>query len=114
MLRRQLEQMGMRIHLGQRTTAILGDGHVTGVLFEDGAMLDCDLVVVAAGIRPNVELAVRAGLTVESRHRRRRRSRVPADVDADVYAVGECAQHRGRVYGLVAPLWEQAQVSPIG
>ena len=66
----------------------------------------CDMLVVSAGIRPNVRLAQRAGLTVE-------RAIVVDDhmrsIDDDnVYVVGECAQHRGQVYGLVAPLWEQA------
>ena len=66
------------------------------------------MVVVAAGIRPNVDLGVVSGLTVE-------RAIVVDDQmrtvdDPDVYAVGECAQHRGEVYGLVAPLWEQAVV----
>ena len=70
--------------------------------------LDCDMVVVTAGIRPNVDLGVVSGLTVE-------RAIVVDDQmrtvdDPDIYAVGECAQHRGEVYGLVAPLWEQAVV----
>jgi nitrite reductase (NADH) large subunit len=81
---------------------------VTGVRFEDGETLGCDLVVVAAGIRPNVALAREAGLPVE-------RGIVVGDDLAipghpDIFSIGECAQHRGRTYGLVAPLWEQAQV----
>ena len=77
-------------------------------MFSDGTRLDCDMLVIAAGIRPNVGLAQRAGLTVE-------RAIVTDDHmrsvdDDDVYVVGECAQHRGQVYGLVAPLWEQAKV----
>jgi NAD(P)H-dependent nitrite reductase large subunit len=107
-LRRELEQMGMHLHLKNTVTAILGDSHVTGVILRDGAVLDCDLIVVAAGIRANVELAVRAGLEVDRG--------IVVDDDlacrpaSDVYAVGECAQHRGRVYGLVAPVWEQVDV----
>ena len=71
-------------------------------------MIDCDLVVVAAGIRPNTDVATTSGFTVE-------RAIVVDDqmrtVDDDrVFAVGECVQHRGEVYGLVAPLWEQAVV----
>ncbi len=66
------------------------------------------MVVVAAGIKPNAEIGLRCGLTVEraivvDNHMR-------SVDDPDVYVVGECAQHRGRVYGLVAPLWEQAKV----
>jgi nitrite reductase (NADH) large subunit len=66
-LRRQLEQMGLHIHLEKATTAILGDRHVTGLSFRDGSTLQCDMVVVAAGVRPNVELAAEAGLAVAIR-----------------------------------------------
>ncbi|MGH9840947.1 MAG: nitrite reductase large subunit NirB [Blastocatellia bacterium] len=107
MLRRSMEQMGVRVHLEKATTAILGNGHVTGLQFKDGSMLDCDMVVISAGIRPNAQLAREAGLKVE-------RGIVVDDGmatdDPDVFAVGECAQHRGMVYGLVAPLWEQTAV----
>jgi len=106
-LARTLGQMGIGVHCGALTTAITGDDRVTGLTFEDGGHLPCDMVVVAAGIRPNAELAADCGLAVE-------RAVVVNDQlrtqDPDVYAVGECAQHRDQVYGLVAPLWEQAQV----
>lgn len=102
----QLEAMGLVVHFEKTTTAIIGDACVTGLAFSDGSSLECDLVVIAAGIRPNVELAVKAGLRVD-------RGIVVGDDLAclgasGVYAIGECAQHRGRLYGLVAPLWEQA------
>ncbi len=110
-LRRKLEGMGLKVHLGKSTREILGEGGeggVAGLRFEDGGTLDCDMVVVAAGIRPNVALAREAGLLVE------RGIVVEDDLSCpgypDVHAIGECAQHRGRVYGLVAPLWEQAEV----
>jgi NAD(P)H-nitrite reductase large subunit len=107
-LRRQLEHMGLHIHLETATTAVLGDERVAGLAFKDGSTLECDMVVISAGIRPNVDLAVRAGLEVD-------RGIVVGDdlacpKEPDVSAIGECAQHRGRLYGLVAPLWEQAQV----
>lgn len=107
-LRRQLEQMGLHVHLEMMTTAIHGSDRVTAVAFKDGSTLECDMVVIAAGISPNVDLAARAGLVVE-------RGIVVGDDlacagAAGVYAIGECAQHRGQVYGLVAPAWEQAQV----
>ena len=107
-LRRSLERMGVRVHLQKNTVAILGDGFVSGLAFKDGSTLDCDMVVISAGIRPNAGLARHAGLTVE-------RGIVVGDDlasvdDEDIYAVGECAQHRGVVYGLVAPLWEQTRV----
>jgi len=108
MLRAAMDRLGVTTHLGRRTTAVLGDARVTGLMFDDGSRLECDLVVVSAGIRPNVSLARDANLQVE-------RGIVVGDDlrtanDPSVFAIGECAQHRGQVYGLVAPLWEQAQV----
>jgi nitrite reductase (NADH) large subunit len=108
-LRRSVEALGIGVYTDRRTTRVLSDkGFLEGVEFSDGKRLPCDMLVVAAGIRPNVGLAQRAGLSVE-------RAIVVDDHmrsidDDDIYAVGECAQHRGQVYGLVAPLWEQATV----
>ncbi|MBI3212396.1 MAG: NAD(P)/FAD-dependent oxidoreductase [Mycobacterium sp.] len=108
-LRKSVESLGIGVHVSARTTEVfVTDGRLTGLGFADGSRLDCDMLVIAAGIRPNVGLAQRAGLTVE-------RAIVTDDRmrsidDDDVYVVGECAQHRGQVYGLVAPLWEQAKV----
>ncbi|HEY5842943.1 MAG TPA: nitrite reductase large subunit NirB [Mycobacterium sp.] len=108
-LRRSVEGLGIGVHTDKRTTGVvLTDGRLSGITFADGEQLDCDMLVIAAGIRPNVGLAQRAGLRVE-------RAIVTDDHmrsvdDDDVYVVGECAQHRGQVYGLVAPLWEQAKV----
>lgn len=102
-----LRRMGIGVHCGAATSRILGDQCVTGLQFADGTELDCDMVVVAAGIRPNSGLAQECGLSVE-------RAIVVDDRmatdDPHVSAVGEVAQHRGVVYGLVAPLWEQARV----
>lgn len=108
-VRRSVENLGIRVRTGQSTKRVLSrDGQITGVAFADGTEIPCDMLVVSAGIRPNVGLAQRAGLTVE-------RAIVVDDhmrsIDADdIYVVGECAQHRGQVYGLVAPLWDQAKV----
>ncbi len=107
-LRASVEKLGIEVHLKARTTAIMGGDRVRGVWLLEHPQLECDMVVVAAGIRPNVDLAVTSGFTVE-------RAIVVDDQmrtvdDPDVYAVGECVQHRGEVYGLVAPLWEQAVV----
>jgi nitrite reductase (NADH) large subunit len=106
-LKRTIEEMGIKVHLRKLTKAVLGDDEVAGLAFEDGQTLDCDMVVIATGITPNAEIGSRWGLTTE-------RGIVVDDQmrtsDRDIYAVGECAQHRGRVYGLVAPLWEQAKV----
>jgi nitrite reductase [NAD(P)H] large subunit len=107
-LRRSVEKLGIEVVTGARTTEILGKHAVTGVKLADGRVIDCDVVVVAAGIRPNTEMAEVSGLVVE-------RGIVVDDAmraqdEADIYAVGECVQHRGETYGLVAPLWEQAKV----
>ncbi len=108
LLKQSLEGLGVRFHLEKLTTAVLGDGRVTGLQFKDGGTLDCEMVVISAGIRANVDLARMAGLHV-------RRGILVNDSlacrnDQDIYAIGECAEHRSQVYGLVAPLWEQARV----
>lgn len=107
-LKSSVEALGMKVLLQKSTKAILGPDRVLGLRFTDDSTIDCDMVIISAGIQPNWEIAAGAGLTVE-------RGIVVDDQmrsvdDRDVYAAGECAQHRGRVYGLVAPLWEQAIV----
>jgi nitrite reductase (NADH) large subunit len=107
-LQRSVEQLGIEVITGARTTEILGKNAVTGVKLKDGRTIACDVVVVAAGIRANSEVAATSGLPVE-------RGIVVDDQlrvqdEPDIYAVGECIQHRGETYGLVAPLWEQARV----
>ena len=107
-LRRSMAKLGIGTFTGTRTTAVWGPDKVRGVRLRDLTEISCDMMVVAAGIRPNVDVAVTSGFTVE-------RAIVVDDAmrtveDHDVYAVGECVQHRGEVYGLVAPLWEQATV----
>jgi nitrite reductase (NADH) large subunit len=106
-LQKRLEALGLRFHLEKDTRAVLGFDRATGLQFADGSTLDCDLVVVSAGIRPEVDLAREAGVLVE-------RGVVVGDdlqtTHEGVFSIGECAQHRGRTYGLVAPCWEQAQV----
>ncbi|HEX6523280.1 MAG TPA: nitrite reductase large subunit NirB [Streptosporangiaceae bacterium] len=107
-LKRSVQRLGIAVELGARTTEVTGKDSVEGIKLADGRILLCDMVVVAAGIRPNTELAALSGLPVE-------RGIVVDDQmrvldEADIYAVGECAQHRGELYGLVGPLWEQAKV----
>ncbi|MDO8794902.1 MAG: nitrite reductase large subunit NirB [Vicinamibacterales bacterium] len=106
-LKDKIEALGVKVLLGRSTKAILGNGHVTGVAFADGTAHDADLVVVAAGIKPNVELGRKAGLTVN-------RGIVVNDhmetSDPAIFAVGECVEHNGVCYGLVAPLFEQGKV----
>ncbi len=108
MLQASLEQKGLTFLLGRETAEILGDGgKVAGVRFKDGETVPAELVVMAIGIRPNVELAQSAGLHCN-------RGIVVNDTmqtfDPAVYAVGECVAHRGLTYGLVAPLFEMAKV----
>ena len=107
LLRAALERRGLRILLNRQTAEIFGDGRVQGMRFADGEEIAADLVVMAAGVRPNVELAKSAGLHVE-------RAIVVDDTlqtyDPRVYAVGECVQHRRATFGLVAPIWDQARV----
>ncbi|HEX6389320.1 MAG TPA: nitrite reductase large subunit NirB [Solirubrobacteraceae bacterium] len=110
LLRPAIEELGVEIRLEHATRAIRSDvdGKVTGLLFADGSDLDCDLVVVAVGIRPHVGLARAAGLEVD-------RGIVVDDgmvtSAPNVLAVGECAQHRGIVHGIVAPIHDQAKVA---
>jgi nitrite reductase (NADH) large subunit len=107
LLQKELEKQGMNFLLEKHTAEILGKKHVTGLKFKDGSMIKADLVVMAVGIKPNIELAQKAGITVN-------RGIIVNDyLETDIpniYAVGECAEHRGTAYGLVAPLYQQAQV----
>ena len=107
MLKVLLEDMGVRFHLEKMTTSIHGNGRVNGIGFRDGGTLGCEMLVISAGIRPNIDLARMAGLNL------RRGILVNDDLscrnDRDIYAIGECAEHRNKTYGLVAPLWDQAR-----
>ena len=107
MLRTSLEKRGLKFHMPAQTAAILGDTRVTGVRFKEGSEIAADIVVMAVGIRPNIDLAQQSGLQCE-------RGVLVNDTlqtfDPSIYAVGECVQHRKLTYGLVAPLWEQARV----
>lgn len=108
LLQRALEALGVEIVLGAQADTIGGTDHVTGVTLDSGRELPADMVVFAAGVTPDVELARTAGLEVQRAIvvDDELRSSVPG-----VYAVGECAQHRDVVYGLWAPLLEQARVA---
>jgi assimilatory nitrate reductase electron transfer subunit len=108
-LQRTIGDLGVRTLVGARLTgARAEDGRVTGVELDDGTVLAADLVVLACGIRPKTGLALAAGLTVDRGVVVVDRAE-PVD-DPDVHAIGECAQHQGTVYGLVAPAWEQARI----
>jgi nitrite reductase (NADH) large subunit len=106
-LSRKIEELGVKVHVGRNTTRVLGEDTVSGLRYSDGERLDVDMIVVSAGIRPRDDLARDSGLRVGERggvlvddHLR--------SSDPDVYAIGECALHRGMIYGLVAPGYEMA------
>lgn len=107
LLQKELERRGIKVICKAHIKAILGNEHVEAVALEDGTIIGADLVVLAAGIRPETRLATDAGLHVE-------RGIVVDDAmqtsDPDVLAVGECVEHDSTVYGLVAPLFDMAEV----
>ena len=107
LLKAALEKRGIEFRMKAKTQAILGADKVTGVRFDGGEEIAADLVVMAVGVRPNVELAKQANLACD-------RGILVDDTlqtfDPSIYAVGECVQHRRQTFGLVAPLWEQARI----
>uniref|UniRef100_UPI002579EC3A NAD(P)/FAD-dependent oxidoreductase n=1 Tax=Aquabacterium sp. UBA2148 TaxID=1946042 RepID=UPI002579EC3A len=114
LLQRALEDRGIRFLLPAQTEALLDDGagRVRAVRFKDGQEVLADLVVMAAGIRPNTELARKAGIGCahDGRGGISVTDTMQTVTDPRIYAVGECASHRGVAYGLVAPLYEQGKV----
>lgn len=109
LLQEALESRGIHFRLNTHTEELIddGSGRVCAIRFKDGEVIAADLVVMAAGIRPNTELAEKTGLPCN-------RGILVNDTlqtyDPRIYALGECASHRGIAYGLVAPLFEQAKV----
>ncbi|MFZ5725226.1 MAG: nitrite reductase large subunit NirB [Pseudomonadota bacterium] len=106
LLKQALEARGQTILTGADTAEIVGDDKVEGVKLKDGTLIPADLVVMAVGIRPSVALARDAGLAVG------RGIQVDDHMvtsDPDILAVGECVEHDGQVYGLVAPLWDMCR-----
>jgi nitrite reductase (NADH) large subunit len=102
-----MAERGIAVRLNSATRGFVGTDKVEGVELQDGAVIPADLVVIAIGVRPNVELAKASGLAVN-------RGVVVDDGmasdDPNIFAIGECAEHRGQVYGLVEPAYEQACV----
>lgn len=107
LLQKELERRGINVVCKAHTKAILGHDHVDAVLMENGTIHDADIVVMAAGIRPETRIATEAALRVE-------RGIVVDDamvtIDPDILALGECVEHDGTVYGLIAPLYDMAKV----
>ncbi|MEH7545545.1 nitrite reductase large subunit NirB [Neobacillus vireti] len=107
LLKTELESQGMNFFMEKQTVEILADERVTGLRFKDGSEVEADLVVMAIGIKSNIQVAKDSGIYVN-------RGIVVNDYMETsvphVYAVGECAEHREIVYGLVAPLYEQGKI----
>lgn len=109
LLQAELEQRGVAFKMPAQTEQLIddGQGHIKAVRFADGSELPCDLFVMAIGVRPNMQLAKSAGIQCD-------KGIMVSDTlqtfDPCIYAVGECIQHRGDTFGLVAPLFEQAKV----
>ena len=108
-LQRQLESLGLNIHLSKSTQQITGDDAITGMQFADGSHLDVDMLVISAGIRPRDELAKSSGLDTHPR------GGILVDnflqtSDPAIFAIGECAVAHHMIYGLVAPGYEMADV----
>ncbi|HTY65320.1 MAG TPA: nitrite reductase large subunit NirB [Alphaproteobacteria bacterium] len=107
LLQRELDGRGLNFFMNGQTEEIFGNGRVEGVRLADGRDVPGDLAVMAIGIRPNIDLARKAGLDIH------RGIAVFDDMrtsDPAIFAVGECVEHRGRTYGLVAPLYEMAKI----
>ncbi|MBV2360614.1 nitrite reductase large subunit NirB [Thalassococcus sp. CAU 1522] len=107
LLKQDLERRGITVKTQASTKAILGETRAEAVLLESGEVLDADLVVMAVGIRPETRLATDAGLSVA------RGIEISAQMmtsDPDIFAVGECVEFDGQLFGLVAPLYDQAKV----
>jgi nitrite reductase [NAD(P)H] large subunit len=107
LLKSLVERKGIKVLLSANTARIHGDAHVEGVELADGRRVEAEAVIFAAGIRPNVTLAKDAGIAVN-------RGILVDDTlqtgTPDIFAIGECAEHRGICYGLVEPAYEQARV----
>jgi nitrite reductase (NADH) large subunit len=110
LLKASLESRGLEFRMHTRTVAVLGEERARGLRFSDGSELEADLIVMAAGVRPHIDLARDAGLKCG-------RGILVDDTlqsyDPSIYAVGECVEHRNSTFGLVAPLWEQARVCAV-
>ncbi|GFO71029.1 nitrite reductase (NADH) large subunit [Bathymodiolus japonicus methanotrophic gill symbiont] len=107
LMRSELEQKGMHFLMNHHTKALLGDQRVEKISFKDGSEIDADLVVMAIGIRPNTKLAEISGIQCD-------RGILVDDTlqthTPNIYAAGECVEHRKKTFGLVSPLFEQAKV----
>lgn len=103
----KIRALGVAIHVNRNTAEVVGNGAVTGLLYRDGERLDVDMVVVSAGIRPRDEVARESGIVAGPRGGILVDDQLRTN-DPEIFAIGECALHRGMIYGLVAPGYEMA------
>ena len=110
LLKRKIESMGIRVHLGKSSKAIVGDSSMEGILFHDEEQMELDMLVISAGIRPRDELAKKAGIVTGARGgvevNRKMETSIP-----EIFAIGEVALYNQGIYGLVAPGYEMASVA---
>jgi nitrite reductase (NADH) large subunit len=107
LLKSLVEKKGIKVLLNASTSRIMGEQRVEGLELSDGQRIDADAVILAAGIRPNIALAKDAGISVGRGVVVDDRLQTGSD---GIFALGECAEHRGICYGLVEPAYEQAKV----
>lgn len=107
-LREHLLKLGINISLGNGVKQIIGENTVNGLQLQNGRIIHCDTVILATGIRPNIELARECGLSIGTGIRVNDYMQTS---DPSIYAIGECSEHNGKVYGLVAPGLEQSAVA---
>jgi nitrite reductase (NADH) large subunit len=108
LLREHIMARHINVLLGKPVKEVLGDEAVTGIRLGSGQVIECDTIVISTGIRPNIDLALAAGIAVGKGIKVNDSMQTS---DAHIYAVGECCEHRDKVYGLVAPGLEQARVA---
>jgi nitrite reductase (NADH) large subunit len=109
MLVKQIEALGVRVHLGKTTKAIHGTRGVERIEFADGGSIDTDMIIISAGIRPRDDLAKDSGLAIAERGGIIVNERLQTS-DWQIFAIGECASFRKMIYGLVAPGYEMAEI----
>ena len=110
LLKDTIQELGIQVHLGKMSTEILGEEHISGLSFKDGTSLPLDMLVISAGIRPRDELAKKAELAVGPRGGIEVNEFMQTS-DPDINAIGEAALYQQKIYGLVAPGYEMAQVA---
>ena len=107
-LKDQIEKMGIKVHLGMATEEVFGKNEVKGLRFKGGEELEADMTVIAAGVRPNINIAKEAGLETE-------RGLVVNDYlqtsESTIYGAGDVVQHKGRMYGIIPACFEQARTA---